>query len=154
MAYLLLFGKAKQGFLEINFFTMRKDISNKGFTLIEMLAVLVILGILGATIAPKVISFDENSRRQILEKAVADLNGSIRTAWAKSLLEDGTGDYTYYTGIIGREITLTEQEPGEEPKEGRIYINNDSVMYSIDWISGTDSNPGHFELGKIKFPKH
>ncbi len=73
---------------------LRKHIRNqKGFTLIEIIAVLVILGILAAIAIPKYLDM----RREAVVKAAAaakmELNARERLALAQWKLRDGAGPY-------------------------------------------------------------
>ena len=43
---------------------MKKLRNNKGFTLIEIIAVMLILAVLGAVLVPKFINFDSNADKQ------------------------------------------------------------------------------------------
>jgi prepilin-type N-terminal cleavage/methylation domain-containing protein len=73
---------------------LRKN--QKGFTLIEIIAVLVILGILAAVAIPKYIDMRTESIRNAAMGAVSELNARERLSLAQSKLSD-SGANTNYT---------------------------------------------------------
>jgi MSHA pilin protein MshA len=63
--------------------------NEKGFTLIEIIAVLVILGILAAVAVPKYISLQEDAAAKAAMGQVAELKSGINMAYAKAVLSNG-----------------------------------------------------------------
>jgi prepilin-type N-terminal cleavage/methylation domain-containing protein len=72
---------------------LRKN--QKGFTLIEIIAVLVILGILAAVAIPKYLDMRTDSIRNAALGAVSELNARERLQLAKSKLNDATANSNY-----------------------------------------------------------
>jgi prepilin-type N-terminal cleavage/methylation domain-containing protein len=56
--------------------------NQKGFTLIEIIAVLLILSFLAAVAVPKYIDLEENAQQKAFDGAIAELNGREVLVWA------------------------------------------------------------------------
>ena len=56
--------------------------NQKGFTLVEIIAVLIILSVLAALAVPKYIDLEQNSQQKVFDSAIAELNGREGLVWA------------------------------------------------------------------------
>ena len=98
--------------------------NQKGFTLVEIIAVLVILGILAAVAIPKYFNLQEEAKDKALDAALGEGVGRVNQHFAKRLLLGDTpgqinysnadtsigsnlGDFTLNTLVTGNTITLT-----------------------------------------------
>ena len=64
----------------------------KGFTLIELVVVIVILGILAATAAPKFIDLTGDARKSVMQGVQGSINSAISLVHSKAIISGQTGD--------------------------------------------------------------
>lgn len=133
--------------------TMKRKISANGFTLIEVILVLVILGILGSVALPKFFDMQESARMKAYAGCIAVLNGEAKTAFAENILTNGfNGGYSGFRGSGDPDFIVTGQVLNT-PASGTIKYKNHADTYNLIWMpgpsSGPESNakPGYFKLG-------
>ena len=118
---------------------MLKERNQKGFTLIEIIAVLVILGILAAVAIPKFLDLQDQSRRQALLGALAAGASQINMQYSKDLFNNKATPTTWnpdtisYTAQLGDfEATLT-QACGN----GAAKVTINATTNSPTWVAST-----------------
>ncbi|MBL4940152.1 MAG: type II secretion system protein [Colwellia sp.] len=82
--------------------------AQQGFTLIELVVVIVILGILAVTAAPKFIDITTDARKSVMEGVKGSINSAVSLANSKALINSQTGatgsfqiGSTYYALVHG-----------------------------------------------------
>ena len=78
----------------------------KGFTLIEIIAVLVIMGILAAVAVPKFYDLQSKAKEKAVDTAFAELKTRVNQAFAAALLDGATKGDTidYSAGAVGTNL--------------------------------------------------
>ncbi len=100
----------------------------KGFTIIELLAVIVILAIIMVIIVPEVFKTIEKSRKKSFETSIKGLMHALETKQKELMLDDFNGEliFTYEKGIESSNIQgLSLSYNGEKPQDGMIAIDVD-----------------------------
>lgn len=83
----------------------QKLINDAGFTLMEIIAVLVILSILGVVAAPRYFDLQAKARERAFDTALAEGISRVNGYFAQQLLEYmAPGDITYNTTNLGNDL--------------------------------------------------
>lgn len=111
-----------------------KKSNQQGFTLIELIIVIVILGILAVTASPKFLDIQSDARASTLEGVEASLKGAVNIAYSKALIQ----------GVSG---TTGTPESTTNPAIAMVYGYPDATEEVIvdlietgDWVVGDDDS--------------
>jgi len=113
----------------------RKHIRNqKGFTLIEIIAVLVILGILAAIAIPKYLDMRKEAVVKAAAAATMELNARERLVLAQWKLKDGAGAYPgpNLSGLAGDGTTVNGPTTalGPDWAANAVLVSGTSITFS------------------------
>lgn len=112
-----------------------KRLGKKGFTLVELMVVIVIIGILVAIIVPSVTSAVNSAKKQ---SALADAKSQL-TTWSIEVATAGSTTAQYFEGDDKTPLPLTEAEAlriagekvfMENPELGVIVIENGTARWA------------------------
>jgi len=101
----------------------------KGFTLIELVVVIVILGILAATAAPKFIDLTGDARKSVMQGLQGSVNSAINMVHAKAIVSNEAGDSGQVT-INGVDFALAYGYP----------VSSHATLASIEQLIELDND--------------
>ena len=119
---------------------------DKGFTLLEIIATLVILSILAAVAIPRYISVDESAKQRAIEAGIAELNGRETLTWSNiKISEQGYEGDTILFALIDTHLgtDYTWNPPGPDSGGGTLIFRNSSDAALVRSVS-TTLQPGNW----------
>jgi prepilin-type N-terminal cleavage/methylation domain-containing protein len=111
--------------------------SEAGFTLIEIIAVLVIMGILAAVAVPKFFDLQTRAREKAVYTAVAELKVRVNQHFASELLNGKTvGAITYTAAEVGLDIGDDFDVPSSDWD-----ASGDPIRFNVIYPKDPTQNP-------------
>ena len=118
--------------------------NERGFTLLEIIAVLVILSILAAIVVPKYVSLDESARQRAIDAGIAELNGRETLTWSNEKISvsgwiSDEKTFGLVDPFLGNDYEWGTDEPG---RAGGTLTFKDSLPASLSRVESTVERPG------------
>jgi prepilin-type N-terminal cleavage/methylation domain-containing protein len=116
----------------------------KGFTLLEIIAVLVILSVLAAVAVPRYLSLDESARQRAIDAGIAELNGRETLTWSNiKITSTGYTDDAALFPILDTTLGDDYSWVGGPPdKDGGKLKFRESIEVPLARTESTDILPG------------
>ena len=105
--------------------------NDRGFTLLEIIAVLVILSILAAIAVPKYVSLDQSARQRAVDAAIAELNGRETLTWSNHKITSSgyLGDDRIFGTIAGPSPPVDYDLGSEYTWSGTLAIGGGTITF-------------------------
>ena len=118
--------------------------AERGFTLVEIIAVMVILSVLAAVAIPRYMSLDESARQRAIEAGIAELNGRESLTWSniKITLTGYISDAALFpimSTSLGSDYTWVGGPPGRSGGTLRFKTSSEVPLTRTE---STDIQPG------------
>jgi prepilin-type N-terminal cleavage/methylation domain-containing protein len=118
--------------------------NDRGFTLLEIIAVLVILSILAAIAVPKYVSLDESARQRAIDAGIAELNGRETLTWSNEKISvsgwvSDVKTFGFVDPFLGNEYKWAAGDP---KSGGGILTFKKSAAVSLTRNESTSVRPG------------
>ena len=119
--------------------------NNKGFTMIELIAVLIIISVITVTIIPKIIDLESSAERKLLGIVLAELTVREKLAFVDFKLGN---DYV----PINRDDLMGVSLEGKNDDKLKLIFDGGGT-YAVYRTPNTEQEPGKWYAGKYKKPK-
>ena len=123
---------------------LKSNRHEKGFTLVEIIAVMVILSILTAVAIPRYLSVDEEARQRAIDAGIAELNGRESLSWANIKITitgyiDDAGLFPILNTTLGGDYSWVGGPPD---KDGGTLKFRESVEVPLNRTESSNTQPG------------
>ena len=119
--------------------------NQKGFTLIELISIMIILGVLGSVAIRKYDNLTKTATERVLAAAMKELNVRETLIWSNmKISSDGyTSDTDVYTALSVDIGSRVKWDPGPTIDGGTLHIESQSIV--LNRTHSTNSAPGKWQ---------
>jgi len=119
----------------------------EGFTLIEIIAVLIVLGVLAAVAVPKYMDLQGDAKEKAATGQVAELKGTLQTAWAKKFMADGSNPAASAVVTESGFTSVTAEDIGSAPDIWNVELTASSTSVVNIEVNNRNSDTGYNATG-------
>ena len=121
---------------------------NKGFTLIELIVVLVLLGLIAAVAVPKYLDMTQKARENSLKSNLSSVRGAINLAYSQSVLENAPSPGSYPSTISGSmfETNVVPDDIMTPTNDVRIVTGSVTSDNSGGWVYNPSTGEVRIDL--------
>lgn len=121
--------------------------NQKGFTLIELIIVIVVLGILAVTAAPQFINFSSDARASALKGMEGSIKGAMQLTYSKAAIDGVEEEETDTITVKGSDVDIAFGYP-QATDAGLLSVIEGSFNTDLtaDWIYITDGTADPAEI--------
>ena len=128
--------------------------NEKGFTLIEIIAVLVILGILAAVAVPKYIDMAAQAKISAAQGEIAQMKSTLNLSYAKLFITNGTQPSTAGPVITTAGFTSgTASNVGVAPDIWNVTLTTLATTGATVAVNNRNGDAGYIAAGTWNLPQ-